>query len=54
VEELADALEEWFSNPLATVEEGRRFYEFLKNSSDPVVVAREYANVYRQVLATSA
>ena len=49
--ELADALLEWFTHPEEVVDEGQRFFEFLKMSSDPVVVGREYKALYEQVIA---
>jgi glycosyltransferase involved in cell wall biosynthesis len=51
VKALADALETWFANPVEVVEEGQRFFRFLKMSSDPSAIAVEYAKVYRQVIA---
>jgi glycosyltransferase involved in cell wall biosynthesis len=50
VEKLAEALEEWFGHPDKVVAEGQRFSEFLKNSSDPANVARDYLNAYRRIL----
>ena len=51
VKALADALEEWFANPGKVAEEGERFFEFLRRSSNPSKIALEYREVYRQVLA---
>jgi glycosyltransferase involved in cell wall biosynthesis len=51
VKELADALEEWFARPEEVREEGKRFFHFLKTSSDPVKIASEYREVYQQILA---
>lgn len=48
---LADALEQWFSNPEMVLAEGQRFFKFLKISSDPYTIASEYTKVYRRVLA---
>lgn len=48
---LADALEAWFANPVEVVEEGQRFFRFLKSSSDPSTIAVEYTKVYRRVVA---
>jgi len=50
VEALADALEEWFAHPSVVAEEGARFFHFLKSSSDPSNIAREYTRVYQQIL----
>jgi hypothetical protein len=52
--ELADALEEWFAHPQDVIEEGERFFHFLKTSSDPNRIAREYTEVYQQILTGSA
>jgi glycosyltransferase involved in cell wall biosynthesis len=54
VEELADALEEWFAHPKDVIEEGERFFHFLKASSDPGKIASEYREVYQRILAGSA
>ena len=54
VKELADALEEWFAHPEDVIGEGERFFHFLKASSDPSRIAREYGEVYQQILAGSA
>ena len=54
VEKLAEALEEWFGHPDKVVAEGQRFFEFLKNSSEPAKVAHDYFNAYRHVLGRSA
>jgi glycosyltransferase involved in cell wall biosynthesis len=54
VKELADALEEWFANPEDVIEEGKRFFHFLKASSDPIRIAQDYRKVYQQILAGSA
>jgi glycosyltransferase involved in cell wall biosynthesis len=54
VEELADTLEDWFARPEDVVEEGERFFHFLKASSDPGRIAREYREVYQQILTGSA
>ena len=53
VEELADALEEWFAHPEDVIKEGERFFHFLKSVSDPGKIAREYTQVYQQILAGS-
>jgi glycosyltransferase involved in cell wall biosynthesis len=53
VEELAGALEEWFTHPEDVRDEGERFFHFLKTSSDPSRIAREYKEVYQQILAGS-
>jgi glycosyltransferase involved in cell wall biosynthesis len=53
VEELADALEEWFAHPEDVIEEGKRFFQFLKSSSDPSRIACQYTEVYHQILAGS-
>ncbi len=50
VQALADALEQWFSNPAAVSDEGQRFFRFLKSSSDPNTIASEYTKVYRSIL----
>lgn len=48
---LADALEQWFAHPERVREEGRRFFTFLKGTSDPQRIAGEYQAVYQRVLA---
>lgn len=50
VNALADALVHWFSSPDATIREGRLFFDFLKNSSDPGTIAREYQAVYHELI----
>jgi glycosyltransferase involved in cell wall biosynthesis len=45
---LADALEQWFLQPERVVAEGRRFFEFLKESSSSAVVAGKYRALYEQ------
>jgi glycosyltransferase involved in cell wall biosynthesis len=50
VENLAKALEEWFSAPHRVVAEGQRFFDFLRESSAPERIAREYVRVYQSVL----
>jgi glycosyltransferase involved in cell wall biosynthesis len=50
-EALADLIEQWFGQPQAVVEEGKHFFEFLKASSDPQKIAREYKKIYEQMLA---
>ena len=47
---LADAIEDWFSRPEEVVEEGMRFFNFLKASSDPVTIANQYKRVYQQIV----
>lgn len=54
VEALACAIEEWFQNPEEVVQEGERFFKFLKTSSDPNRIACEYQEVYRRILAGCA
>ncbi len=54
VKELADALEEWFTHPEDAIEEGERFFHFLKASSDPSRIAHDYREVYQRILAGSA
>jgi glycosyltransferase involved in cell wall biosynthesis len=51
VEALADALDDWFLHPAEVVQEGERFFSFLKTSSDPTVIAHEYTEVYQRLLA---
>lgn len=51
---LADALEEWFAHPEDVVQEGKRFFDYLKASSDPAAIASQYKELYRQILAESA
>ena len=50
VEGTAAALESWFAQPEQVEEEGRLFFRFLKQSSDPATVGRKYREVYRTVL----
>ena len=47
---LADAIERWFAQPDAVVEEGRIFFAFLQPSSNPSSVAESYRRIYLQVL----
>ena len=49
--QLADALEQWFAVPEQVVEEGTRFFHFLKTTSDPVRVATGYRSLYQQIVA---
>lgn len=51
---LADTREEWFTRPEDVIEEGKRFFDYLKASSDPSTIAKQYREVYRQILAESA
>ena len=54
VEALANALEEWFQQAEDVVQEGTRFFDFLKTSSDASTIAREYKEVYQRILAECA
>ena len=54
VKDLADALEEWFAHPEVVIEEGEVFFHHLKASNDPSRIAREYREVYQQILAEIA
>lgn len=47
---LADAIEQWFTNPNAVLQEGQTFFTFLKHSSDPQMIAGQYVDIYRDVL----
>jgi glycosyltransferase involved in cell wall biosynthesis len=49
VRQLADTLEQWFAHPEDVIDEGERFFNFLKSSSDPDTVAREYEEVYQRI-----
>jgi glycosyltransferase involved in cell wall biosynthesis len=51
VKQYADTLEEWFSHPEGVIEEGKRFFGFLKASSDPHRIACEYKGVYERTLS---
>ena len=51
---LADALKEWFTHPEDVLEEGRRFFDFLKAACDPKLIAGEYQTVYQKILAGTA
>ena len=53
VKELADALEQWFAHPEEVIEEGKRFFNFLRTSNNPSIIAREYEEVYQQIHAVS-
>lgn len=53
IEQLAEALEEWFEHPDRVLVEGQRFFEFLKNSSEPATIAHDYLHIYRRVLSGS-
>jgi glycosyltransferase involved in cell wall biosynthesis len=44
--QLADALEEWFTNPEQVVREGQLFFAWHKQSSDAQRIAQEYKKVY--------
>jgi glycosyltransferase involved in cell wall biosynthesis len=54
VEALADFLEDWFQHPEEVAKEGDRFFRFLKASSEPSAIAREYKDVYQRILAGCA
>lgn len=49
-QQLAAALEEWFLHPHQVIEEGELFFNFLKATTDPRMVADKYKAVYRSVL----
>jgi glycosyltransferase involved in cell wall biosynthesis len=49
VEELAGALEQWFIHPETVVDEGRQFFNYLRDLSNPEVIAQEYMKVYQLV-----
>jgi N-acetylglucosaminyldiphosphoundecaprenol N-acetyl-beta-D-mannosaminyltransferase len=51
VEALADTIEDWFQQPDQVVEEGERFFRFLRASSDSNTIAREYKEVYQNTVA---
>jgi glycosyltransferase involved in cell wall biosynthesis len=53
VKQLADTLEEWFSNPESAVHEGECFFEFLRMLSDPSAIAEKYEEVYQKMLEGS-
>jgi glycosyltransferase involved in cell wall biosynthesis len=48
---LADALEDWFLHPEEVITEGGRFFRYLRASSEPSSIAREYKEVYQNTLA---
>jgi glycosyltransferase involved in cell wall biosynthesis len=50
VDQLAEALEQWFSSPGEVIEEGQRFFMYLKSLCDPMKVARSYEDVYRRIV----
>jgi glycosyltransferase involved in cell wall biosynthesis len=50
VEQLADTLEEWFSDPRRVLQEGERFFQFLKGTSEPAAIAGKYTDVYRTIV----
>jgi glycosyltransferase involved in cell wall biosynthesis len=50
VNELADALQDWFARPKDVVEEGARFFSFLSESHAPTNIANQYKRVYKQML----
>jgi glycosyltransferase involved in cell wall biosynthesis len=49
--QLADALEQWFAHPEQVVEEGARFFRFLRATSDPARIATEYRRLYQRIAA---
>jgi glycosyltransferase involved in cell wall biosynthesis len=51
---LANAIEQWFARPEDVIEEGKRFFNFLKASSDPAGIASRYKEIYQQILAGQA
>jgi glycosyltransferase involved in cell wall biosynthesis len=53
-EALADALEEWFGSPEEVAKEGTRFFNFLRDASDPVRIASQYGAMYERVVAEYA
>ena len=53
VRQLANALEEWFANHELAIQEGRRFFRFLKMVCDPASIAEKYKAVYREVVERS-
>lgn len=53
IEGLADALEAWVAYPDKVIEEGRRFFEFLKAHASSEIVAERYAEVYRNLAVGS-
>jgi glycosyltransferase involved in cell wall biosynthesis len=53
VGQLADTLEEWFSEPKRVVEEGKEFFQFLKVASNPAAIAEKYKEVYRGIIELS-
>ena len=48
---LADALAQWFADPAATIREGIVFYDFLRETSDPDSIAKQYQSIYTQLTA---
>lgn len=53
VKGLADALEFWFTHPDQVTEEGKRFFFFLRDTSNPRVIAQNYLDVYKYCLNDS-
>ncbi len=47
---LANALEEWFAAPHSVIAEGVRFFHYLRDSSGPDRIVRDYVNVYQNLL----
>ena len=48
---LANALEMWFGSAELVKAEGKLFFDYLKASSDPVKLARDYFDTYQLVVA---
>ena len=49
----AAALEEWFAHPEAVADEGKLFFNFLRNSGDSSRIASEYKAVYKSLQASA-
>lgn len=54
VEEMAQAVEEWFANPEEVIREGEVFFHFVKSSSDPSMIAQAYTKLYEHIMLGSS
>lgn len=51
VEALSGAIEYWFSNPKAAIDEGRIFFDFHKEINSFKAIGEKYANVYKSLIS---
>jgi glycosyltransferase involved in cell wall biosynthesis len=50
-EALANALEVWFRAPEQVVKEGQVFFDFLKSTCDPTMIAQKYRDLYARIIS---